>query len=366
VFSKGRCVYGLNRAQRALREERRLLVVEGYTDVLALVQTGIGNVVATLGTALTLDHLRLLRRYADEVTLVFDGDEAGQKAADRVLELFVREDVEVMVAHLPRGEDPCDVALGAGPDAFRDIIAGAVNALDFRLGRALAGAGGASTTAKRRAIEEILGIIVQCDDEVKRVLLVQQTAAACGLAEEVLMRDVSRLRRGERPAFRIGPRHNWSGEIPGRERELLRALLADPAVSDTVVEKGPEPDEFEHPGACALYTLALGYIRRHGGFDEPDFVAGITDPDVAKLAANLQDEMADGIDAHVTLVSSLADFDRARSERQATQSMRAIEESDDYDAQVQILRDIAAKAGEHRGHHSTAARKLPDTLTGAN
>jgi len=366
VFSKGRCVYGLNRAQRALRDERRLLVVEGYTDVVALVQTGIENVVATLGTALTLDHLRLLQRYADEVTLVFDGDEAGQKAADRVLELFVREDVEVMVALLPKGEDPCDVALGRGPDAFRDIVGAAVNALDFRLGRALAGAGGASLTAKRRAIEEILGIIVQCDDEVKRVLLVQQTAAACGLTEDVLMRDVSRLRRGEQPAFRTGPRDNWSGEIPGRERELLRAMLADPAVTGTVVEKGPAPDEFEHPGACALYTLALRYIERHGGFDGPTLVGTISDPDVANLAAHLQDEIADGIDAEATVASSLAAFQRARSERQDAESMRAIADSDDYDAQLQILRDIAAKSGKDRGPHSTMTQELPDTIARAN
>lgn len=363
VFSKGRCVYGLNRAQRALREERRLFVVEGYTDVLALVQEGIENVVATLGTALTLDHLKLLRRYADEVTLVFDGDEPGQKAADRVLELFVQENIEVMVAHLPKGEDPCDVALGRGADAFREVVGAAVSALEFRLGRALAGAGGTSLTAKRRAIEEILRIIVRCDDEVKRVLLVQQTAAACGLTEDVLMRDVSRLRRGESPAFRTGPRDNWAAEIPGRERELLRALLADPAVTDTVVEQGPAPDEFEHPGARTLYTLASSYIERHGKFDGPTFVGTIGDPDVAKLAANLQDEIADSIDAKATLVSSLAAFERIRSERQAAESMRAIEESDDYDAQLQMLAEIAAKAREQP---STVTRELPDKIAGTS
>ena len=366
VFSKGRCVYGLRRAQRTLRQDRRLIVVEGYTDVLALVQQGIDNVVATLGTALTIDHLRLLRRYADELTLVFDGDEAGQKAADRVLELFVREDVEVRVAHLPKGQDPCDVVLDRGADAFRQIVDAAVTALDFRLQRALAGAGGTGLTAKRRAIEEILRIIVQCDDEVKRVLLVQHTAAACGMAEEILMRDVSRLRRGERFVFRTGPRDNWSGQIPGRERELLRALLADPALADTIVRTGPAPDEFEHPGAETLYRLALSFIERRGVFHGPDFVGAISDPEVAKLAAKLQDEMADGIDARATLASALADFERARSQRQAGESARAIQQSDDYDAQLQMLADIAARAGGRPGHQSTATGKFPDTVTEAN
>src|SRR5205085_10739964 len=122
LFQKRRTLYAADLARTAAHEAGWVAVVEGYTDVIAAHQVGLANVVGTLGTALGDDHVLALRRLADRVILVFDGDEAGQAAADRALELFLGHDVDVRVLTLPEGLDPCDFSLREGGNAFRVLI----------------------------------------------------------------------------------------------------------------------------------------------------------------------------------------------------------------------------------------------------
>ena len=114
VFSKGRNLYGFHWIREEIRESRTLYIVEGYLDVILPYQGGIKGMVATLGTALTRDHLRLLRRYVDKVVLVFDGDEAGKKASERGMDLLLSENVDLFVAELPPKQDPADCVVGSG------------------------------------------------------------------------------------------------------------------------------------------------------------------------------------------------------------------------------------------------------------
>ena len=120
IFQKRKQLYAADLARAAARQEGWVVVVEGYTDVIAAHQSGLENVVGTLGTALGDDHVLQLRRLADRVVLVFDGDEAGQKAADRALELFLSHALDMRVLTLPGGVDPCDFLLSEGAEAFRD------------------------------------------------------------------------------------------------------------------------------------------------------------------------------------------------------------------------------------------------------
>src|SRR5262249_57994126 len=119
-------------------KEGFLAVVEGYTDVLMAHQCGIGNVVATMGTALNASHVRNLRRFAGadmpRVVLVFDADAGGDTGVDRALEVFASQEVDLAIATLPEGLDPCDLLLqDGGPQKVREILASAVDALDFNL-----------------------------------------------------------------------------------------------------------------------------------------------------------------------------------------------------------------------------------------
>lgn len=151
LFGKSRVLYGLHLARRAIEEKRQAIVVEGYLDAALLYQFGIQNVVATLGTALSDAHVKLLKRQCDELVLCFDGDDAGNRAADRGLELALQHQVEVRVLVLPDGLDPADCLITRGAETFLQLLQSAVPALEFRWLRLKAEYGGSDEPRLRRA-----------------------------------------------------------------------------------------------------------------------------------------------------------------------------------------------------------------------
>ena len=161
LFQKRRVLYGADLARPAARAEGWVAVVEGYTDVIAAHQVGLTNVVGTLGTALGDDHVTALRRMTDRAVLVFDGDEAGQKAADRSLELFLGHEVDVRVLALPTEFDPCDFLLEKGPAPFRAMIDGAVDPLTFAIDRAGSRFDLGSMEGSRLAAEYVLAVFAR-------------------------------------------------------------------------------------------------------------------------------------------------------------------------------------------------------------
>ncbi|MGV3484792.1 MAG: DNA primase [Planctomycetaceae bacterium] len=139
LFSKSRQLYGLNLARAAIQKTGHVLVMEGYTDVIAARQAGIEPVVAVLGTALGEQHIEILRRFVDRVVLVLDGDEAGRKRADQVLELFVGANVDLRIITLPGGADPAEFVAEYGPEALNDLADKAPDALDHKLANLIGG-----------------------------------------------------------------------------------------------------------------------------------------------------------------------------------------------------------------------------------
>ena len=133
IFHKGRVFYGLNESARYLRQRSVILIVEGYTDFLSLWQAGFTNLGATLGTALTSFHARLLKRYVDSVILVFDGDEAGLKASERSLPLLLAEGLNVKFLSLPESQDPDDFINSYGAEAFQNRLRSAEDLFFFLL-----------------------------------------------------------------------------------------------------------------------------------------------------------------------------------------------------------------------------------------
>jgi DNA primase len=161
LFHKRTILYGADLARNAVRQTGWVAVVEGYTDVIAAHQVGLSTVVGTLGTAIGEEHIRSLLRLADKakVVLVFDGDEAGQSAADRALEFFLASELDLRVLSLPVNLDPCDFVLKEGADAFRRLIEQAVDPLAYLLGRAAARFSLDSIEGSRRAAEWVVGIL---------------------------------------------------------------------------------------------------------------------------------------------------------------------------------------------------------------
>lgn len=280
LFLKKELLYGLDVARHAGATEGYLAVVEGYTDVMMAHQHGVTHVVATMGTALNEAHVRQLRRFVPRVVLVFDADAGGVTGVDRALEIFVGCDVELAIATLPEGLDPCDLLAAQGADAFRRILTGAVPALDFKLDQ-LVHASDGSVGATQRAIEEVLGVMAKAPEmpgqsgQVKSQLTVTRLAHRFGVDEVTLRRRLAELRTNRKTEpTRTPPERPGSQPVaeaprakPGRavEKELLQILLAEPGlVEQAYVEVRPE--EIEHPG---LQQLLAGLYRLHEAGEEP-------------------------------------------------------------------------------------------------
>lgn len=209
LFQKRRVLYGADLARPAGRSAGWVAVVEGYTDVIAAHQVGLTNVVGTLGTALGDDHVTALRRMTDRAVLVFDGDEAGQKAADRSLELFLGHEVDVRVLALPTKFDPCDFLLERGAEPFRAMIDGAVDPLSFAIERAKSRFDFNSLEGSRLAAEFVLAIFAKVSEsrstaglDVKRAKGLDMLSQKLSIPVPDLKKRLAKLRRpqAQRPA----------------------------------------------------------------------------------------------------------------------------------------------------------------------
>jgi DNA primase len=161
LFNKSRCVYGLDMARQRVIETRVAVVVEGYTDVIMAHQFGVSNVVSILGTGMTEGHVNLLRRFADKIVLLFDADNAGDAAADRVVELFLTQPVEIGVASIPEGMDPDEFLMQHGAEAFEKVVAGATDVLTYKW-KALAkeyAVNPNDLTGQHRAVQQYLDLL---------------------------------------------------------------------------------------------------------------------------------------------------------------------------------------------------------------
>lgn len=208
LFHKSSTLYGMHAAFQAIKNSRIAIITEGYTDVIACHKAGFENVVATLGTALTPKHASLLRRIADTVVLLFDGDEAGQRAADRAIEVFFREPVDVKIAVLPGGKDPDDLLKNqGGAELFAETIADAEDAMAFRFerleGKLVKSGAQPGSEARSRVVEEELARIVDLGlndlTPVRRQTILRKLARIAKVDERAMLEQADRLSRRRRP-----------------------------------------------------------------------------------------------------------------------------------------------------------------------
>ncbi len=195
LFQKRKILYAGDLARPAAREAGWVAVVEGYTDVIASHQVGLCNVVGTLGTALGDDHVTALRRLTDKVVLVFDGDAAGQNAADRSLELFLGHEVDVRVLTLPEKLDPADFLFREGADAFRALVAKAVDPMAFALKRAGERFDLEAIEGSRQASEWVLSILAKVPAQNRQGLDVKVDKAIDAMATRLHVRPDTLRRR---------------------------------------------------------------------------------------------------------------------------------------------------------------------------
>ena len=214
LYSKSRVLYGLDRAKSAIVRDGTAVICEGYTDVIGFRRAGVPLAVATCGTALTDDHVALLRRFAARrLVLAFDADGAGQAAAERFYQWERQHDLEVAVADLPAGQDPADVAQN-DPDRLVAAVDKATPFLRFRLDRVFATADLSSNEGRARAAERALAAIAEHPTDLVRDQYVMDVASRCRVEPDRLRTQLERLRSRGRPAG--GPTGASPGARAGR------------------------------------------------------------------------------------------------------------------------------------------------------
>lgn len=355
LFKKSDLIYGLDQARLAGQANGCVAVVEGYTDVLMAHQHGVGHVVATMGTALTGLHIRQLRRFVPKVVLVFDADAGGSTGVDRALELFVREDIELAIATLPEGLDPCDLLSTQGAEPFKSALTSATDALDYKLNQVLSRTTGQGLEGTRRAVDAVLGILALAPHQagsaagMKCELIVGRLAQRFGLRPETVWKRLDEIRRAakERPAAAntvvTEPAAPQTAPAEPLERELLEVLLADPNLVATArVEVAVE--EIRHPGLQRM--LAELYQLADDG-EEPGLDAlrlRISDrPQLADFALRMQEVGRWHKDRGVWLDQILTAFRSRRTKLAARELQSQLSAADNHTAAMDVLRQLQAR-----------------------
>lgn len=305
LFSKSEHVYGLDLARESITKLREVVVVEGYTDVIMAHQHGVRNVVAVLGTALGPRHIRLLKRYADTIILVLDGDEAGQRRTNEVLELFVASEVDLRVLTLPDGADPCDFVRSEGPEAFRARLGTAPDALAHAAETQLRGLDLLRDTHRaHQALEHLLGMIAKAPQLTAatsggRLLREQQMLARLArdfqLDVQTLRTRITELRhehavRSPSPVVSEPPRNTRTLDPLDRfEEELLQLLVRHPELSDVVLAEVA----VEHLTGTTAQLLYQAFVRCAERGELIDFnlvLAEIDEPALKSLLVDLDEK----------------------------------------------------------------------------
>jgi DNA primase len=273
LFSKSRELYGLDLARDNFKKSGGAIVMEGYTDCLMAHQHGIHNCVAVLGTSLGERHLQLLRRYTDSITLVLDGDAAGRRRTNEILDallaLFEKNLVDLRILTLPEGVDPCDFIATHGSDSFRQLLAQAVDALEHKFNAVTNGLDTLSDTHRAsQAAEQMLATLSQIrpagggatsETLLREEQMLSRIARKFHLPEEQLRNRLTAMRReartrqrnkvpgvgyrmSEADSLKLGTRHPALdtyprlAELSAWDRDLLELLLLEPAFITRIAE----------------------------------------------------------------------------------------------------------------------------------
>lgn len=307
VFHKGTLLYLLDRARSAIRQAEQAVVVEGYVDAIRLHSAGVTNAVAPLGTALTSEQAKILRRYTRQVALCYDADAPGLRSTFRAGDELLRQGISVSVVTLPPGEDPDTLVRRAGAAAFREQLAQAVDVFERKI-QILDRKGYFGTLeGRRRALDRLIPTIVAAADPVTRELYVARASEKSGVSKAVIEGEAGRRAGGARVAAPRGASGRPASSLVGipssppevlQERVLVRLMRSDPLwVRRAQAEI--EPSQFQHPHYRAIAEALFA-----GAAEPPD-------PDLAALWERLPDELPGDLDREAAF-SDAVQFIRER------------------------------------------------------
>ena len=346
IYHKGRVLYGLSIARDAIRRQDSVLVVEGYTDLISLVQAGIQHVVATAGTALTEDHCRLLARFARQVVLLFDGDAAGSTAAMRALEVLLGTNLDVRVVSLPSEHDPDTFIQAHGPEALLNQAENARSVLDFCLERLAQQHDLSSIEGKSRAVETFKPLIAKLNkpqDAVRRDLLLREVAQRLAVDEQALRDGVRASMRRSQRSRQAGadPPPTAAPDPPRHELEFIGLLINFPQFIPETARKFAA-DSLSDARTQALCRALFSCHSRSKAIDLGAIISELADDALARLAARCAAQGFDEEQVERQWRDYLLYFQKNALQKRIANARQALAGASDDDEVVRISTELVA------------------------
>jgi DNA primase len=346
LFKKGQTLFALDVAREAITRTKTVIVVEGYFDAIALHQAGLTHTVATLGTALTPEHVHILRRFASKVVLLFDPDPAGIRAALRGLDLFVNSGLGVTVVTLPAGEDPDTYVRHAGTEAFARLEQQAPSLLDFALEHTLKTAESTTMEGRVQSVDEILRILQKSEHPIEREERIRLVAERFGINQQRLIDRYPALQEKARPRSPVPVPAPLIQKSAPEERDLVYLLLHGQLIPADV--RRLQPAAFSVPACRRIVEKALATLEQDGRVGLRRLLDAIVDdPDCGSLATelSLQEEHFDDPRAHIQ--GCLNTIDRKRAEAVMRDLITALKAAE-REGRVEDARALNARVNELR------------------
>lgn len=304
LYSKSKSLYGLHASKQACSQTGEVYIVEGYMDAIMLYQHGVQNVAATLGTAMTAEHVRLLKRYAKKrITLVYDSDEAGIRSARRCADIFLKEhadfskndvfteeNADTHILILPNGHDPDSYVRECGADAFRDVARKAYGIVPFLLEEAIK-KHGESVEGNVRVIHELMPVLAVINDKVAQSLYVKQVAERLKLKEDLVweeLRNAYMRQKGRvdlaAPENQGSPGPIISAQSNRYEMKIAGLCLQYPEYIDKMLRTGLKAEHFKAPVLRSLMQALWNSSHKN---EVQRFIEGLENEHLRKLAYSL-------------------------------------------------------------------------------
>jgi DNA primase len=339
----------------------RAIVVEGYTDCLAARQAGIHDVVAVLGTALGERHAKLLRRYADRIILVLDGDDAGRRRANEVLEVLLAEPIDVRIARMPSGVDPCELILERGRDAFESLVAEACDPLDYRMDEVLAAlAPDAGDDAALASVESVLkalaaasgrSALADSQQRLREDQVLGRLSRRFGLSRDVLRARMLELRTGQSAAGPTRTDVTRPSRLPAWDREVLEVLVGVPDSIGLIVRE-VRPTDVETPACREVIETAHRLHAAGRTVGLADLLMELADPSLQSLLVAVDESgstRASG-DPQDRVIHFTEALRRRSAERQAHAAARALKTNRlDSRSEAELLERLLAERRTAQG-----------------
>ncbi|GAB60867.1 MAG: DNA primase [Candidatus Jettenia sp.] len=286
LFNKSNVLYGIDIAKNAILKQHRVILMEGYTDVIMAHQYGIEWSVAVLGTAISKQHLRHLRQYCNQVILLLDSDIAGWKSSDRSLDIFIEEEFDVKIAQLPKDHDPCDFLVSEGVEKFLTYINNATDFFSYKVKMAASKWDISTIHGKANAINDVLATAMKMPDIIKRNLLIKRIAEEMSIDEATLRIQQKKFNKVTASIRNKQVAEQRLDASSRAERELLYLMLSCNDLIPRVVEEiGLE--EFSNKDFSKIAQKMVALYYQNNVVHDQDILYAIDDETLNKICMDI-------------------------------------------------------------------------------